>query len=261
MYELKITRHFPRKPSSLPPRWPACQSGKRSRLFWLKAISPPCAKRCPFCGTHLIHPTVICVVPQLCDGVADVGGVVSTHGETWVHHHRVQSVAAANLEPQTNYVLLSWEFWKNTNLFWAKLRVDDITGAKSGAKASPASWEKSKFSGKATSQSSFRVPTRLLRNLLRFRHRMLGSDVSRKPWRDTDMLMMTAFDWMSCRSVQAEPGPHLLRRSLCLALGAKTAVGTTQLLVLEEWCQAVLLDGITEGNSGQFQTPHLVPDY
>lgn len=110
--------------------------------------------------------------------MSDEGSVMSAHGEARVHHHRVQSVAALHLEPQAP-LLVSCGFKKFKNKIWTQLRVHGITGAKSGAKASPATWEKSKLSGKATLQSSFRVPKRLLRNLFRFRHRMRGSECSR----------------------------------------------------------------------------------
>lgn len=81
---------------------------------------------------------------------------------------------------------------------------------------------------------------------------MRGSERSRRPWRERrgDAFDRVWLDQLSGCAGRTEP--HLLGWSLCLALGTEAAVGTAQLLVLEEGCQTVLLDGITEGNMGQF---------
>lgn len=61
----------------------------------------PSPKLHGFRQMYLLHSTIVSVVPLLGDGVPDEGGVVSAHGEARVHHHRVQSVPALHLEPQT----------------------------------------------------------------------------------------------------------------------------------------------------------------
>lgn len=57
---------------------------------------------------HLLYAAVVRVEPLLGDCVADVGGVVSEHGESMVHHHGIQSVPALTLEQDT-YVLVSYD--------------------------------------------------------------------------------------------------------------------------------------------------------